>query len=149
MCLSGTVYRLRQPYTQSGERVTLGAEPGSPLVTWGETLTPVSATLYQYPGELPDPLTLYVGDTLLVGSAAPAAETPDDVRVTFTFGDASGPVLLNDEVLAEGQDYTFQGDALTFTEAPSFGSDLRLTTGDYAVLAEGESTRHLYRATVR
>ena len=60
----------------------------------------MSETLYEYPGDLPDPLTLYVGDMLAVGSAAPAAETPDDVRVTFTFGDASGSVLLNDEVLA-------------------------------------------------
>ena len=46
-------------------------------------LTPVSGTLYRYGGDLPDPLTLYVGDTLAVGSATPAAETPDDVRVTF------------------------------------------------------------------
>ena len=125
---------LEAPHTQSGERVTLDAEPDSPLVTWGETLTPVSATLYRHPGELPDPLTLYVRDTLLVGGATPAAETPDDVRVMFTFGDASGSVLLDDEVLAEGADYTVQGDTVTFTEAPSFGSDLRRISGDYAVL---------------
>lgn len=127
-------------YTQSGEQVTLDAEPESPLVTWSETLTPVSATLYQYPGELPSPLTLYVGDTLAVGSATSSAETPDDVRTTFTFGEASGPVLLDDTVLAKGGAYTVQGDALIFDEAPSFGSDLRRVSGDYAVLDEGEST---------
>ncbi len=130
---------LRMLYAQSGADVTLDAEPTAPLVTWGETLTPVSATLYRYPGELPDPLMLYVGNKLLVEGATPAAETPDDVRTTFTFGDASGPVLLDDEVLAEGQ-YTVQGDALTFTKAPSFGSVLRRVTDDYAVLDEGKST---------
>ena len=124
-------------YTQTDERVTLAAEPKSPLVTWGETLTPVSKTLYRYPGNLPDPLTLYVGDTLAVGGAVPAAETPDDVRTMFTFGNASGPVLLDDAVLAEGTDYTVQGDTVTVTEAPSFGSVLRRASGDYAVLDDG------------
>ncbi len=127
-------------YTQKGKTVTLDVEPKTPLVTWGETLTPVASTLYQYPGDLPDLLTLYVGNMLAVGSATPAAETPDDVRTIITFGDASGPILLDDEVLAEGTDYTVQGKVLTFTEAPSFGSDLRRISGDYAVLDEREST---------
>ena len=126
-------------YTQTGDTVTL-AEPAPPLVTWGETLTPVSGTLHRYEGDLPDPLTLYVGDTLAVGSATSAAQTPDDVRVNFSFGDARGPVLLDDEVLTEGVDYTQQGDAVTFAEAPSFSSDLRRVSGDYAVLDEGEGT---------
>ena len=126
-------------YTQTGDTVTL-AEPAPALVTWGETLTPVSGTLYRYGGDLPDPLTLYVGDTLAVGSATPAAQTPDDVRVNFSFGDAPGPVLLDDEVLTEGTDYTRQGDTVTFAEAPSFGGDLRRVSGDYAVLDEGEGT---------
>ena len=125
---------LKVAYTQSGENVMLDAKPGTSLVTWGKTLTPVSETLYKYPGDLPDPLTLYVGDTLAAGSATPAAETPDDVRVTFTFGDASGPVLLNGEVLTEDADYTVQGNTVTFAKAPSFGSDLRRVSGDYAVL---------------
>lgn len=124
------------PYTASGETVTLQAEPGTLLVTWGGTLTPISETVYRYDGELPDPLTFYLGDTLAVGSAAPAAETPDDVRVTFTFGDATGPVLLDDETLTEGTDYTQQGDTVTFAEAPGFGSELRRVSGDYAVLNE-------------
>ena len=127
-------------YTQKGEAVTLNAAPETPLVSWGETLTPVSKTLYRYPGDLPDPLTLYVGNTLAVGSATPAAETPDDVRTAFTFGDASGPILLDDEVLAESKDYTVQGNTVTFAAVPSFGSDLRRVSGDYAVLDEGEST---------
>ena len=126
-------------YTQTGKTVTLGAEP-KPLVTWGETLTPISKTLYRYPGDLPDPLILYAGDTLAVGSAAPAAETPDDVRTAFTFGDAFGPILLDSEVLTEGADYTVQGDTVTLTEAPSFGSDLQRVSGDYAVLDESEGT---------
>ncbi len=127
------------PYSQTGETVTL-AEPVPALVTWGTTLTPVSETLLRYDGDLPDPLTLYVGDTLAVGSAPSAAETPDDVRVNFSFGEALGPVLLDDEVLTEGTDYTQQGDAVTFTEAPRFGSDLRRVSGDYAVLDEAEDT---------
>ena len=127
-------------YTQKGKTVTLDAEPKTPLVTWGETLTPVSKTLYRYPGDLPDLLILYVGNTLAVGGATPAAETPDDVRTAFTFGSASGPILLDDEILAEGKDYTVQDNAVTFTEAPSFGSDLRRVSGDYAVLDEGGST---------
>ena len=126
-------------YTQKGETVTLDAE-SKPLVTWGRTLTPLSKTLYRYPGDLPDPLTLYVGDTLAVGGTTPAAETPDDVRTAFTFSDASGPILLDGEVLAEGEDYTVQGSTATFSEAPSFGSDLRRVSGDYAVLDEGKST---------
>ena len=126
-------------YTQTGDTVTL-AEPAPALVTWGETLTPVSGTLYRYGGDLPDTLTLYVGDALAVGSATSAAETPDDVRVHFSFGDARGPILLDDEVLTEGVDYIQQGDSITFTEAPSFGSDLRRVSGDYAVLDEGEGT---------
>ena len=127
-------------YTQKGEAVTLNAAPETPLVMWGEILTPVSETLYRYPSDLPDPLTLYVEDTLVVGSATPAAETPDDVRTAFTFGDASGLILLDDEVLTEGTDYTVQGDSVAFAEAPGFGSDLRRVSGDYAVLDEGEST---------
>ncbi len=126
-------------YTQKGETVTLDAEP-KPLVTWGETLTPVSETLYRYPGNLPDPLILYVGDTFAVGGATPAAETPDDVRTAFTFSDASGPILLDAEILAEGKDYAVQNTTVTFTAAPSFGSDLRRVSGDYAVLDEGKST---------
>lgn len=109
-----------------------------PLVKWGETLEPVSGTetVYASDDDLPDPLYLYIGDTLAVGSATLAAETPDDVRTAFTFGEASGPVLLDDEVLAEGEDYTVQNDTLTLTEAPSFGSDLRRISGDYTVLDE-------------
>ena len=140
---SGVLIRGETPldvaYTQAGERVTLDAAE-SPLVTWGKTLTPVSKTRYRYPGDLPDPLTLYVGNTLAAGGATSAAETPDDVRTTFTFGGASGPVLLDDEVLTEGKDYAVQGNAVTFTEAPSFGSDLRRVSGDYAVLDGGERT---------
>ena len=131
---------LNATYTQSGNSVTLDAKPSSQLVTWGETLTPISETLYKYPGDLPDPLTLYVGDTLATGGGTPATETPDDVRTAFTFSDASGPILLDDEVLAEGKDYTVQGNTVTFAAAPSFGSDLRRVSGDYAVLDEGEST---------
>ena len=126
-------------YTQTGDTVTL-AEPVPALVTWGDTLTPVSETLYRYEGDLPDLPTLYVGDTLAVGSATPAAQTPDDVRVNFSFGDALGPVLLDDAVLTEGADYTQQGGTVTFTEAPSFGSDLRRVSSDYAVLDETEGT---------
>ncbi len=124
------------PYTVSGETVTLQAESSTPLVTWSDTLTPVSETIYRYDGDLPDPPTLYIGDALAVGGSVSAAETPDDVGVSFTFGDATGPVLLDDETLTEGTDYTQQGDTVTFAEAPTFGSDLRRVSGDYAVLDE-------------
>ncbi|CAA9582684.1 MAG: hypothetical protein AVDCRST_MAG86-3061 [uncultured Truepera sp.] len=122
------------PYTVSGDTVTLQAEPSTPLVTWGETPTPVSETIYRYDGDLPDPPTLYVGGTLAVGGATPVAETPDDVRVSFAFSGATGPILLDDEVLSAGADYTVQGDTITFAEAPSFGGELRRVSGDYAVL---------------
>jgi len=125
-------------YTEADGTVTL-TEPAPPLVTWGDTLTPFSET-YRYGGDFPNLLTLYVGDTLAVGGATPAAETPDDVRLSFSFGDASGLVLLDDEVLVEGTDYTEEGDTVTFTEAPGFGRDLRRVSGDYAVLDEAEGT---------
>ncbi len=127
-------------YTVSGDAVTLEADPTAPLVSWGETLTPTSETVYRYDGALPDPLTLYVGDTLAVDGATPPAETPDDVRTTFTFGDATGPVLLDDATLTEGVDYTQQGDTVTFAEAPTFGGDLRRVSGDVAVLNEDDGT---------
>jgi NitT/TauT family transport system permease protein len=130
---------LAVPYTQTDNTVTF-QEPTVPLITWGEALTPVSETLYEYGGDLPDPLTLYVGDALAVGGAIPASETPDDVRTDFTFSDATGPILLDDEVLTEGTDYTVQGGIVTFPEAPPFGGDLRRVSGDYAVLDEGDGT---------
>lgn len=121
---------LPAPYTVSGETVTLEGEE----VAWGETLEPLSETVFTASDSLPDPLFLYVGDTLAAQGATPAAETPDDVRTDFTFGEATGPVLLDDQVLAGGADYTVRGDTATFTEAPGFGSDLRRVSGDYGVL---------------
>jgi len=136
---------LNAPYTQTGETVTFRTAPSVPLVTWGEALTPVLETTYRYGDDLPDPLYVYVDDRLAVEGAAPASETPDDVRTTFSFGNASGPVLLDDEVLVAGTDYTEQGDAaqqgsVTFAEALGFGSDLRRVSGDYAVLNEDDGT---------
>ena len=123
---------LTVPYAVDGDTVTFDGE--STGVTWGETLEPLSETVLTSSTDLPDPLYLYVGNTLAVGSATPAAQTPDDVQTSFTFAEATGPILLDDEVLAEGADYTVQGDTVTFTEAPGFGSDLRRVSGDYGVL---------------
>lgn len=127
------------PYRQAGETVTLEGESDSPLVTWGAPPTPVSATVYRL-GELPDPLTLYVGEALAVEGAVSAAQPPDGVRQDFTFADAEGPVLLDAEVLEEGSDYALDGTTVTLTEPPPFGSDLRRISGDYAVLDTNEGT---------
>lgn len=127
---------LDAPYRVSGDTVTIDSR--SPFVTWGETLTPGletgSETVYSSLDDLPDPLYLYVGDTLAFGGATEAEQTPDDVQVNFTFGEAIGPLLLDDEILTEGADYTLAGDAVVFSEAPSFGSDLRRVSGDYGIL---------------
>lgn len=122
---------LPAPYTVSGETVTL---TGGPVVIWGGTLEPTSPTVFTATDSLPDPLFLYIGDTLAARGETPADQTPDDVQTAFTFGGAMGPILLDDRVLAEGADYTVQGDTVTFAEAPSFGSDLRRVSGDYGVL---------------
>ena len=123
---------LEAPYTVSGETVTVAAQ--NPVVTWGETLEPQSETVYVSSDDLPEPLYLYVGETLASGSVIDAEQTPDDVTTAFTFSDATGPILLDDEVLVEGTDYTLQGDTATFPEAPSFGSELRRVSGEYGVL---------------
>lgn len=123
---------LDAPYTVSGETVTL--ETPTPVVTWGETLTIQSETVYGSSDDLLEPLYLYVNDTLAAGGVTEAEQTPDDVTTTFTFSDATGPILLDDEILAEGTGYTVQGDTVVFPEAPSFGSDLRRIAGDYGLL---------------
>ena len=122
---------LSTPYEVLDESVTLAGE-GS-VVTWGETLEPLSETVLTSSTDLPDPLYIYVGGALAVSNATPAAETPDDVQTSFTFDEATGPILLDDEVLAEDT-YTVQGNTVTFAEAPGFGSDLRRVSGDYGVL---------------
>lgn len=105
---------LAAAHTQTGETVTLAAGVRAPLVTWGAPPTRLSETVYRL-AELPDPLTLYVGDTLAVGGAVSAAAPPDGVRQDFSFGGAEGPVLLGAEVLAEGADYAVNGERVTLS----------------------------------
>ena len=120
--------------TREGERVHLGSPPPEGLVRWGKTLQPLSPTLYSFGKAGADvDRAVYIGDTLAREGAVGAREVPDGQRARFSFGDAGGPILLDDEVVDENE-YTLSGDDIVFASPPSFGSDLRRVSGDYAVL---------------
>lgn len=123
-------------------RVSVGAgEALFPLVSWRDSATPLSEGLYQFSEPMPeDAATVYVGERLARAGAVSASWPPDGQRRDFIFPGAHGPVLVNDQLLREGEDYTVQGDDVLFSEPPPFGSDVRRVNGDYAVLEPSAGT---------
>jgi NitT/TauT family transport system permease protein len=130
-------------YTRSDEGIRLLEPSPGPLVTWRETLEPLSAIVYRFGeaiAEVDPERALYVRNQLAVeGSVAPR-EIPEGERTVFTFAGASGPVIVNGRLLSEGEDYTDLGDQVRFEVAPAFGSQLRRVSGDYAVLNAADGT---------
>ncbi len=87
---------------------------------------------------------------LLHAGAADSVERADGRATTFTFDDASGPIVVGDRVLVPGRDYQAKGDKVTFAQAPPFNAEVRRITGDYAVLDPAKGLVALARpASVR
>jgi len=85
------------------------------------------------------PPTIYLNNSLLKEGSTPAIEVPDGQRTTFTFTNEIGTndkgiVLLDNQLLTEGEDYNSIGLEITLNEAPSFRTNLRRITGDYSIL---------------
>lgn len=123
------------------------ADATGPLLTWGAELNAEAPGVFRStaPQDEEADLVLYAsgpdvaercsGDwCLLTQGAVPPAQPPDGRRSEFVFGVADGPVLLENEVLQEGTDYTLEGARVVFTTLPPFDSDLRRISADYAVL---------------
>ncbi len=122
------------------------APAGAPAVVWGEDAVQQDGPVWAAgEGEL------YADDgtafRLLTGGTSPSALPPDGSRLRFTFGAADGPILLNDRLLIEDQDYVLSGAAAEFSVAPPLNSVLRRVSGDYGRLADGLVVMHQYTDT--
>jgi NitT/TauT family transport system permease protein len=123
--------------------------PLSNIVTWGQTLEPLSHryfSAYSF-GEAiteSDPnRVLYAGTKLFREGSSLPLEVPDGRRRTFTFAGNVNNILVDDTVFVNEEDIstpddtsTFKqnGQQLTLDSVPAFGSSVRALTGDYAVL---------------
>ncbi len=109
-----------------------------PWVDWLAEAEPAGALTWTVGSELPEQFELY---TLSGGSwrhlqrgSVPPALPPDGSRDRFLFASAEGPVLLDGEVLVEGEQYVLDGAAVVFTVPPPFGAQLLRVEDDYEVL---------------
>ncbi len=116
-----------------GEIVLKDAVPG-PLLEWGNALTDLTrgGQVYQLPEGATMGQALYLNGRLLLPGASVAVERPDGVLNTFTFPDAdSGPVVVNDKVLLEGEGYEADGKHVTLNAPAPFNAVVSRVTGDY------------------
>jgi NitT/TauT family transport system permease protein len=128
-------------YMPTEDGVMLEHDPPEPLARWGGTLERVSEQVFRLPEgvEAGEPgQAVYVGNRLAVGATVPAREPPEGERVVFTFVNAAGPVIVNDRLLHEGEDYEDLGTQVRFEQAPAFGSTIRRVSGDYGLLDPAE-----------
>lgn len=121
---------------------TLAADHTGPWVDWNGQLEPVDSAIWTTGSELPETFELYTLDSgtwrYLQRGSVPPALPPDGNRDRVTFAGAEGPVLLDGEVLAEGEHFELDGGAVVFAEAPPFGAQLLRVDGDYEVLRAEE-----------
>ncbi|HEX7003549.1 MAG TPA: ABC transporter permease [Trueperaceae bacterium] len=124
-------------YAVTEDGVRLAEEPSTALVSWAGQLEPQGGGVFRLPESVDasDPtLAIYAGTVLLTGGTVKAREVPEGVRETFSFPDAQGPVIVDGDVLEEGEDYEDLGERVRLSGAPSFGSDVRRVRADYGVV---------------
>ncbi len=117
-----------------GELVLEDALPG-PLLEWGSALTPAGGggLIYRLPEGASVEQALYLNGRLLLPGVSLAVERPDGVLNSFTFPDAeSGPVLVNDKVLLEGEGFEAEGKHVTLDAPAPFNAVVSRVNGDYA-----------------
>jgi NitT/TauT family transport system permease protein len=134
------------PFSNQENTVILES-PLENLVTWSKTLQDTSGryyTAYSFGEAIPevDPKrVLYAENKLLQEGSSLPRELPDGTRRTFTL--EGNPVLVDDQVFVSEEGLTDTSDSPTFvrngqqvtlSSVPAFGSQVRAVTGDYAVL---------------
>jgi NitT/TauT family transport system permease protein len=135
--------------------VELVATLGGPLLTWGASFEgPLDAAgvgaaghLFRFldPADLGAPL--YLGGRLLAEGSVESDERADGVRTSFRFPAATGPVLVGDALLVEGEDFVGDGEVVELTTPPTFNVRVRRVTGDYAVVDAASGTIALVGAS--
>ncbi len=135
---------LNWEYQQNGDTVSLTQAPATPLVSWSQRLEPAGQpNIYSFGksiAKLDYNRAVYVGNKLMLEGATPAKERSDGERRNFSFGKATGPVLVANRVLSEGRDYQLDGRGVVLSQAPAFGSSVRRLNADYAVLDANAGT---------
>lgn len=143
---------LEAPFRKQENTVVLESPSDNP-VTWGETFQDASGryyNAYSFGEAIPDvdpERILYAGDKLLIEGSSQPRELPDGSRNTFTV--EGNPILVDDQVFVLEESLTDPSDPLTYKRngqritlsvVPAFGSNVRGLTGDYAVLEASVGT---------
>ena len=143
---------LEAPFRKQENTVVLESPSDNPA-TWGETLQDASGryyNAYSFGEAIPDvdpERILYAGDKLLIEGSSQPRELPDGSRNTFTV--EGNPILVDDQVFVLEESLTDPSDPLTYKRngqritlsvVPAFGSNVRGLTGDYAVLEASVGT---------
>ena len=121
---------------------TLGPDHAGPWVQWLGELEPAGDSTWTLGQALPENFELYTLDDglwhhLQRGSAPPALP-PDGSRNSFSFATADGPVLIDGELLVEGEHFDMETGAIVFHEPPAFGANLLRIEADYEVMNADE-----------
>ena len=107
------------------------------LVTWSKELTKVSDNIYSFDEKISEQAyqrAIYIANKLAKEGVVLADKPTDGARAEFSFKDATGPILLDNQILVEGQDYQINDGQVSFKQAPGFGTKLRRISADYGVL---------------
>jgi NitT/TauT family transport system permease protein len=141
--------RLETSFTVQDNKIVFES-PLDTFVTWGKTLQNTSGryySAYSFGEPSEKNVVLYAGTALLREGSALPKEVPDGTRTTFSFDGEVKVVLVdtqpfvNQDFFPDG-DMTYQqdGQQLTLSSPPPFGSTVRALTGDYTVLDENAGT---------
>jgi NitT/TauT family transport system permease protein len=137
---------LNVPFSKEENTVVLES-PLDNLVTWGKMLRDASGRYYtsysfgEAISEVDPERILYSNHRLLTEGSSLPRELPDGSRRTFTL--EGNPILVDDQVFVLEEDltdpldaptYRRNGQQVTLSVVPAFGSKVRGLTGDYAVL---------------
>ena len=141
--------------------VELVATLDGPLLTWGATLegpldtagagaagAGAAGHLFRFPDPADLGAPLYLGGRLLAEGSVESDERADGVRTTFRFPAATGPVLVGDALLVEGEDFVGDGEVVELAIPPTFNVGVRRVTGDFAVVDAAGGTIALVDASV-
>lgn len=127
--LPDSLYGLLQAADAAGEKLRVQAASVVQLAPLLTGASDGSNRTFTFPGgnmiESDRERRLFRGDTLLSDAAERPAERVDGVTRTFTFPGQAGLLVVDGVLLAEGTDYTRDGNSVAFSAAPARNAQLR------------------------
>ena len=129
-------------FSLDDEGLVLDSDVEGALLTWGDQLEGPLDDGYVF--RFPDPADvtqpIYLDGQLLEAGAVDSVERADGVSLTYSFALGDGPVIVDGEVLVEGEGYQAEGTRVILERAPPFNASVRRITRDYAVLDAATGT---------